>query len=124
MIGRFSPHRVAIRARREGTELVRIGRELPYQLHDVLEQFRDGQVEVGFVHKGVDEFLVKLDEAMNRVVMAVVVATGVLSSALIGIFAEGGPHALGLHLFAFIGFFLSGILMLWLLIGVIRHGRL
>ncbi len=124
MIGRFSPHRVAGRARREGMELARIGRDLPYQLHDVLEQVRDGQVEVGFVHKGVDEFLVKLDEAMNRVVVAVVVATGVLSSALIGIFAEKGPHALGLHLFAFVGFFLSGILMLWLLIGVIRHGRL
>ena len=90
----------------------------------MLEQVRDGQVEVGFVHKGVDEFLVKLDEAMNRLVVAVVVATGGCRSALIGIFAEQGPHALGLHLFAFVGFFLSGILLLWLLVGVIRHGRL
>ena len=49
------------RARRESTDLVRIARELPYQLHDVLEQVRDGQVEVGFVHKGVDEFLQGLD---------------------------------------------------------------
>ena len=58
------------------------------------------------------------------IVVAVVVATGVISSALIGVFADRGPHALGLHLFAFVGFFLSGILMLWLLVGVIRHNRL
>jgi ubiquinone biosynthesis protein len=124
MVGRYSPRRMATRARREGVELVRIGRELPYQLHDVLEQVRDGQVEVGFVHKGVDDFLVKLDEAMNRLVVALVVATGVLSSALIGIFADQGPHLLGLHVIAFVGFFLSGLLGVWLLSGVIRHGRL
>ena len=32
-------------------------REAPYQWHDVLEQARDGQIEVGFVHKGLDEFM-------------------------------------------------------------------
>jgi ubiquinone biosynthesis protein len=124
MIGRYSPQRMLGRARRESTDLVRIARELPYQVHDVLEQVRDGQVEVGFVHKGVDEFLVKLDEAMNRIVVAVIVATGVLSSALIAVFADRGPHYLGLHIIAFIGFFLSGILAVWLLVGVVRHGRL
>jgi ubiquinone biosynthesis protein len=124
MIGRYSPRRMATRAQRESIELIRMAREVPYQLHDVLEQVRDGQVEVGFVHKGVDDFLVKLDKAMNRIVIAVVVATGVLSSALLGIFADKGPHLLGLHIFAFIGFFLSGFLMVWLLIGVIRHDRL
>ncbi len=124
MIGRYSPQRMLGRARRESTDLVRIAREVPYQLHDVLEQVRDGQVEVGFVHKGVDDFLVKLDSSMNRLVVALIVATGVLSSALIGVFAEGGPHFLGLHVLAFVGFFLSGILALWLLIGVLRHNRL
>jgi ubiquinone biosynthesis protein len=124
VVRRYSPQRMVKQARREGAELFRITRELPYQLHDVLEQVRDGQVEVGFVHKGIDDFLVKLDNAMNRVVVAVVVATGVLSSALLGIFATKGPHLLGLHVFSFVGFFLSGILMLWLLVGVLRHGRL
>ena len=44
-----------------GDELARIARELPYQVHDVLEELRDGQIEVGFVHKGLDEFMHKLD---------------------------------------------------------------
>ena len=29
--------------------------ELPYQVHDTLEQVRDGQIEIGFRHKGLDE---------------------------------------------------------------------
>jgi ubiquinone biosynthesis protein len=124
MIGRYSPQRMLGRARRESTDLLRIGRELPYQVHDVLEQVRDGQVEVGFVHKGVDDFLIKLDSSMNRLVVALIVATGVLSSALIGVFATGGPHYLGLHILSFVGFVVSAILAVWLLIGVLRHNRL
>jgi ubiquinone biosynthesis protein len=124
MIGRYSPQRMLGRARRESTDLVRIARELPYQVHDVLEQVRDGQVEVGFVHKGVDDFLIKLDSSMNRLVEALIVATGVLSSALIGVFATGGPHYLGLHVLSFAGFFASALLGIWLLVGVLRHNRL
>ena len=39
---------------------------------------RDGQIEVGFVHKGLDEFMHKLDVAINRVVVALVVVGGLL----------------------------------------------
>ena len=55
MVDRFTPHRVASRARRETTQLASMAADLPYQIHDTLEQVRDGQIEVGFVHKGLDE---------------------------------------------------------------------
>ncbi len=124
MIGRYSPRRIASRAQRETVELARIGRELPYQLHDVLQQARDGQIEVGFVHKGIDELAHKLDVVFNRLVVAMVVSAGLVASSLMGIFAEGGPELLGIHLLSVIGFLLSGVLGAWLLLGVIRHGRL
>src|SRR5215218_8690924 len=49
MLERYTPRRMLLRARKEGVELARIARELPYQLHDILEELRDGQMEVGFV---------------------------------------------------------------------------
>src|SRR5438874_2752914 len=61
MLQRYTPQRIAKRARREAFELAHIARELPYQIHETLEQVRDGQIEVGFVHKGVDELMAKLD---------------------------------------------------------------
>jgi ubiquinone biosynthesis protein len=124
MLHRYTPRRMMSRARKEARALVGIARETPYQVHDILESLRDGRIEVGFVHKGLDEFMHKLDVAFNRLVIALVVAGGLIGSSLIGIFATGGPHVLGLHVISLIGFALSTVLGVWLLIGVIRSGRL
>ncbi len=124
MLERFSPARLLTQAQREGRELIGIARDLPYQIHDVLQEMRDGQIEVGFVHKGLDEFMHKLDVAINRVVVALVVAGGLLGSSLIGILANDGPQIVGIHFLSVIGFVVSGALGVWLLVGVLRSGRL
>jgi ubiquinone biosynthesis protein len=124
MLGRYTPGRILARARREAYNLAYIGRELPYQLHDVMDELRDGRIEVGFVHKGVDEFMRKLDVAFNRLIIALVVAGGLIGSSLIGVFAHEGPRLLGVHFISVLGFFLSGVLGAWLLLGVLRSGRL
>jgi ubiquinone biosynthesis protein len=124
MISRFTPRRIASRARREGWKLTQMAADLPYQVHETLEQVRDGQIEVGFVHKGLDEFMSKLDVLFNRLVIALVVTGGLIGSSLIGIFAKTGPHILGLHVVSVLGFGLSAVLGVWLLLSVIRSGRL
>src|SRR5205814_9072209 len=123
MLERYTPQRMLARARTEGVELARIARDMPYQVHDFLEEVRDGQIEVGFVHKGLDEFMRKLDVAFNRLVIALIVVGGLIGSSLIGIFAKNGPQVVGVNVLAFIGFALSTVLGLWLLWGVVRSGR-
>ena len=95
MIHRYTPHRVALRARKEIRSVAGILRDAPYQWHDVLEQARRGQLEVGFVHKGLDDLTHKLDVVFNRLVIALVVAGGLIGSSLIGIFAEERPAPAG-----------------------------
>jgi ubiquinone biosynthesis protein len=124
MIERYTPRRVLTRARTEGLELARIARDMPFQVHDFLEEVRDGQIEVGFVHKGLDDFMQKLNVAFNRLVVALVVVGGLIGSSLIGIFAQQGPQVFGVNILSFIGFVLSGVLGVWLLWGVVRSGRL
>jgi ubiquinone biosynthesis protein len=124
MIERFSPDRMLARAQKESHELVRIAAEIPHQLHDILDELRDGQIDVGFVHKGLDEFMHKVDVAFNRLVVALIVVGGLIGSSLIGIFATHGPFVFGVNFLSFIGFILSGALGVWLLWGVIRSGRL
>ena len=124
MLERFTPRRIAMRVHKEGRELAGIARDLPYQVHDVLEEMRDGQFEVGFVHKGLDEFMHKLDVAFNRLVVALVVAGGLLGSSMIGILATEGPMLLGIHFLSVVGFVISTVLGAWLLLGVLRSGRL
>ena len=98
--------------------------EAPHQFHDFMEEIRDGQIEVGFVHKGLEEFMQKLDVAFNRLVIALIVVGGLIGSSLIGIFARHGPQLLGVNVLSVIGFALSSVLGLWLLWGVVRSGRL
>jgi ubiquinone biosynthesis protein len=124
VLERFTPDRIASRARREGVRLGEMALDLPYQVHDLLEEMRDGQFEVGFVHKGLDEFMHRLDVVFNRLVIALVVSGGLIGSSLIGIFAESGPKFLGLNLVSVLGFFLSTVLGVWLFWGVVRSGRL
>ena len=91
LLGRYTPQRMLSRARRESLKLASVFADYPHQLHDVLEQMRDGQIEVGFVHKGLDEFMHKLDVAFNRLIIAFVVAAGLIGSSMIGVFATSGP---------------------------------
>jgi ubiquinone biosynthesis protein len=124
MTERLTPRRVARRARKETARLGEILLETPYQVHDFLEEIRDGQIEVGFVHKGLDEFMAKIDVVFNRLVVAMIVAGGLIGSSLIGIFAKHGPLLFGVNFLSVVGFFLSGLLGIWLLWGVVRSGRL
>jgi len=124
MIRRFTPRRIAQSASREAVNLTQIARELPYQVHDTLEQFRDGQIEVGFVHKGLDEFMQKVDIVFNRLIVALIVAGGLIGSSLLGAFVTVGPSVFGINFLAVIGFVLSGALGIWLFLGILRSGRI
>ena len=99
-------------------------REAPFQWHDLMEQVRDGQIEVGFVHKGLDDFMEQTQRVFNRLVIALIVVGGLIGSSLIGVFATGGPHVLGVNLVSVVGFVLSTVLGMWLFWGVVRSGRL
>jgi ubiquinone biosynthesis protein len=93
-------------------------------MHDFLEQVRDGQIEVGFVHKGLDEFMEQMQRVFNRLVVALIITGGLIGSSLIGIFAKSGPHVLGINVISVVGFALSTLLGLWVMWGVVRSGRL
>lgn len=98
--------------------------ELPYQVHDTLEQFRDGEVEVQFRHKGLDMLANKADVVFNRLVIAIVMTATVVGGALIGIGANGGPHWLGIHLVTWLGLVVASFLAFILVLSIMRSGRL
>jgi ubiquinone biosynthesis protein len=120
MVHRFSPGRLARDARNEARDLVRVLRVAPQQLHDLLESLRNGQIEVRMARDELDSVLRNLDVAFNRLVVALVVAAGLIGSSFLAA-AATGP---GLQVLAGIGFALSFLLGVWLMWGVIRHGRL
>jgi ubiquinone biosynthesis protein len=120
MLERFAPGRVASRTTREVEAYARVARELPFQVHDVLQEVRDGQVEVGIRHGGLDALTRNFDKIGNRFVIAIVVAAGLMGSAIL---AAAGQGTL-LRALAIVGFVVATVMGVWLVWGVIRSGRL
>jgi ubiquinone biosynthesis protein len=121
---RYSPRRLLDRSREELESYGGLLMELPYQVHDTLEQLRDGEVEVQFRHQGLDELTRQADIVANRLVIAVVMAALLIGSSLIGISAQGGWHLFGIHVFALAGFLAASALGFVLVLSIVRSGRL
>ena len=121
---RFSPRRLALQTRSEVQDLAEIALEVPRQVHDILNELRDGELEVKISNPGIDDLAHHMDVSVNRIAVALVILGGLVGSSLIGVLASKGPHLLGLHLISVVGFVLSGVFGVWLLWGVFRSGRL
>jgi ubiquinone biosynthesis protein len=121
---RFHPRVMAQRARLEAMALGSIAREFPYQAYDVLERMREGTFQIRFDNPGLDQLDEHIDQASNRLSVALVVLGGLVGSSIVGVFATEGPQILGLHILSFLGFVFSAAFGLWLIWGVLRHGRL
>ena len=124
MIERFTPQRVAARMQQEARSYASMMLELPYQVHDVLQEVRDGQIEVGFRHQGLENLISRMDIVFNRIGIAMVAVGGAVTSGILASSIEGGIQILGVPLVAAIGLFLSTLLSIWLVWGVLRSGRL
>ena len=121
---RYSPRRVALRARAEVQDIAELALEVPRQVHDILNELRDGELEVKISNPGIDDLAHHMDVSVNRIAVALVILGGLVGSSLIGVLAKDGPHLMGLHLLSVVGFVLSGAFGVWLLWGVFRSGRL
>ncbi len=121
---RYSPRHMFERSREELEAVSGLIRELPYQVHDTLEQLRDGEVEVKFHHQGLDDLIAQADIVFNRLVIAVVMSALLIGSSLIGISAHGGWHLFGIHVLALAGFLTATALGVVLVFSVLRSGRL
>ena len=98
--------------------------DYPRQVHALLDELKDGEIEVRFRHAGLDELISKVDILANRLVFALLIAALIIGSSMLGIFHKGGFELIGVSVFGLVGFVFAAILGLLLLIGIIRSGRL
>ncbi|MDX6495567.1 MAG: ubiquinone biosynthesis protein [Gaiellales bacterium] len=124
MAQQLSPGALLDRGKEEVANYGGLLMELPYQVHDTLEQLRDGEVEVQFRHRGLDLLTAKADVVFNRLVIAIVMGGLMIGSALVGASAHGGPHLLGVHLLTWFGYLTATALGLVLVVSILRSGRL
>ena len=95
----------------------------PFQLHDILDELRDGEVKIAIQQEGFTESTERALGATNRVVLGVIAAALFLGSAIIGGFVRNGPHLLGIAVVAIPGLLAGAALAGLVLFGILKSGR-
>jgi ubiquinone biosynthesis protein len=120
---RMKAGRVLSDVREYGWELLSLLRVLPADLRDVVRQVRQGKLRIGFEHRGLEKFIFEMDRSSNRISFALIISSIVVGSSLI-ITTNMGPRFFGFPVLGLAGYTIAGVLGIWLLISILRSGRL
>ena len=122
-IDRLHPRRIAKEMAGTGTDLLTLLKEIPGEVRDILRQTRQGKVKMEFELRGLDQMLFTNDRISNRIAFAIVLASLVIGSGLI-VLADIPPRWHEIPVIGLIGFIVAGLMGFWLLISILRSGRM
>ena len=123
MVQRFRPDVAVDRIHGDLGRFAETALAFPFQLHDILDELRDGEVKIAIQQEGFTESTERALGATNRVVMGLLAAAVFLGSAIIGGFVTSGPHLLGIAAVAIPGLLAGSALAGLVLFGILRSGR-
>jgi ubiquinone biosynthesis protein len=104
-------------------ELAVFVRALPSNLGFLFRRLGRGGFRLPVVHENIDRAIGELDRVGNRLSFAIIIASLLLSSSIL-VQAGIGPTIEGYPVLGMLGYFIAAVLGVWLLIGMIRSGRL
>jgi len=119
---RFRPDVMADRARADLGRYAEAFLDYPFQISELLDEFKDGEIEIAVRPEGFAEAVEKVQASANRLTLALVASSLFLGSAVIAVFARSADFV-GLSLLAIPGFIIALIIAAWLCIGIFRSGR-
>jgi ubiquinone biosynthesis protein len=96
---------------------------LPFELKRIIKKMGKGQLSFTFQHKGLDKLILELDRSSNRVSFSLIIAAIIVGSSLI-MRLETKYTLFGYPLFGILGYIFAGLLGVWLVIAILRSGRL
>lgn len=121
MLRHYHPGRMAGRA----WEMLEDGSlflsDLPSDAKSIIKKMREGKFQMEFKHQNLENLYKTFDVVSNRISVAILVAALIIGSSLI-VLANIPPYVFeNVPIIGFIGFVISGLLALWLVISVLRH---
>lgn len=120
---RLSPGRIYEKTVKNIEEVADFALLFPKQLRQIIGKILRDDIHMKLTHIGLDRLIKDMDRSSNRVAFSMVISAILLSSAIMH--ATGvGPKLYGISAFALISFGTASFLGLWLIISIIRSGRL
>jgi ubiquinone biosynthesis protein len=84
-----------------------------------------GRLQILFRHENLERFITELDRSSNRIAFAMIVAAAILGSSIL-MQARVPPMIPGtdMPVLGLLGFLVAGLMGVWLVIAILRSGRL
>ncbi len=122
-VQKFDPRRIGVEMREFGGDLIRLAKDIPSDIREIMTQVKQGRIKLGFEHRGLENFISGMDRSSNRISFALIISSLIIGSSMI-ITAGIGPLIFGWPLIGVLGFCIAGVFGLWLVISILRSGRL
>lgn len=119
---KYSPDKLTRKAISTLAGMTQMAANLPEDLETIIRKIREGKLRIEMEHKGLDDFYRKMDEVSNRMAISILLAALILGSSLL-VLAEVPPFVGNIPALGFMGFVISGLLALRLVVSVWRHGK-
>jgi ubiquinone biosynthesis protein len=97
--------------------------DFPKDLLEISRSLRQRKMAFTLVLKDLDKMLHTHDQISNRLAFSIIIAALIIGSALI-VISNMPPMFYGISLIGLIGFLTAAVLGIWLLIAIIKKGRL
>ncbi len=120
---RLRPGRLAEGIGETSGEYLKLIQDVPEEVRGILRQLRAGRMKIAFEHRGMERLAKALDKISNRIAFAIVLAAQIIGSSLI-ILSDIPPKWHDIPIIGLAGFLVAGIMGFWLLVSIIRHGRM
>jgi ubiquinone biosynthesis protein len=98
-------------------------KDLPRNLRELLRKTNRGELRVQIEHTGLTNLITEMDRSSNRLSAALITVGITIGSSLI-FHARVGPTWQDMPLLGLTGYLVAGIMGLWLVIAIIRSGKL
>lgn len=96
---------------------------LPEDLQNILLKIKNDKLTMNLEHKGLDDFTRELDRSSNRISFSMVIAALIVGSSLV-IRLDKGPFIWDYPALGVVGYILASVFGIWLLISILRSGKL
>ena len=123
MLARYMPRRVLEEVAGTVGDLHHFSRQFPDDLLDIARRLKEGKITLNIEHKGFENLMTTHDRVSNRLSFSIIIAALLIGSAMI-VTTKVPPLVFGISLFGIIGFAGAAVMGVWLLIGILRKGRL
>jgi ubiquinone biosynthesis protein len=122
-LARLSPRRITDDIFRLAIELFQFVQNFPKDILSITRLIKQQKLSLNLEYKGLDKMLSTYDQISNRISFSIIIAALIIGSALI-VISKVPPLFYDISLIGIVGFLAAAIMGIWLLVAILRKGRL